>query len=54
MQVLNWMGEHPFLAFFLAGIVGETIIRVFRSGKTLAMKCPKCGFSNVKVEDDDE
>jgi len=29
-EFLNFAGEHPILTFFLAAIIGEVIIRVFR------------------------
>lgn len=54
MQVLDWMSHNFFLTIILAGVVSETLIRVFRSGKMLAMKCPKCGFSNVTIVDREE
>lgn len=48
------MGQNWFLTLILAGIVSETIIRVFNAGRVKAMKCPKCGYRKVKVDVDDE
>jgi hypothetical protein len=33
MEVLNWMGEHPILTFFLVGMTLQAIVYLVRGGK---------------------
>jgi hypothetical protein len=54
--MLSFMGEHPFLTFFLATVIGETVIRSIKYARGIPdspSKCPKCGFKLVEDEDEE-
>jgi hypothetical protein len=54
MEYLKWMGENPFLTFFILVILTEFILRLFTTGRIRAIKCPACGFKSPSVKEEEE